>query len=403
MLYLLSSLLGVSQAAASDATTPFWPQPQTFSVATDTLYVSSKFAFTLNQQSSVLLKASERYLNLISSQSPQMSNEISACVVDVAEIVDDEYATLQLGVDESYNLVVTSDGSCSISSKTVWGALHAFETFTQTLSRKDGAVFTSVAPIDVSDYSRFSHRGLMVDSSRHYLPVSFIQDIIDTLPLSKFNVLHWHMVDAQSFPVNTPSAPKMVNGAYEPSLTYSMEDISMLTSYAADRGVRLLLEVDIPGHAAAWTAGYPEIMADCFVKYSYNINDFALDPTQDATYDIVGKVVGDIIQASGVKNFHLGGDEVVYGCWNNDTDIVTFMEANGMSSDDLLEYFVLKADDITRSFGATPVHWEEVFKAGAKVGMDVIFEVWTSQDVIASVVAANYSVIAAPSDVWYLE
>lgn len=73
------------------------------------------------------------------------------------------------------------------------------------------------------------------------------------------------------------------------------------------------------------------------------------------------------------------------------------------SYNQLLEYFVLKVDDITRSYGSTPIHWEEVFKAGAKVGSDVIFEVWTVQDNIKMVVDSQFRVIAAPSDVWYLE
>jgi hypothetical protein len=80
------------------------------------------------------------------------------------------------------------------------------------------------------------------------------------------------------------------------------------------------------------------------------------------------------------------------------------MASKGWTSyNQLLEYFVLKVDDILRSHGSTPVHWEEVFKAGAKVDSDVIFEVWTSQSQIKSVVQSQYRVIAAPSDVWYLE
>ena len=90
--------------------------------------------------------------------------------------------------------------------------------------------------------------------------------------------------------------------------------------------------------------------------------------------------------------------------WSNDTNIVEFMASKGWTSyNQLLEYFVLKVDDILRAHGSTPVHWEEVFKAGAKVDSDVIFEVWTSQSQIKSVVQSKYRVIAAPSDVWYLE
>lgn len=80
------------------------------------------------------------------------------------------------------------------------------------------------------------------------------------------------------------------------------------------------------------------------------------------------------------------------------------MQAQGITSyDDLLSYFVLKADAIVRSLGATPIHWEEVFTAGVKVDASTIFEVWTAQTQIADIVNANYRVIAAPSDVWYLE
>jgi N-acetyl-beta-hexosaminidase len=95
---------------------------------------------------------------------------------------------------------------------------------------------------------------------------------------------------------------------------------------------------------------------------------------------------------------------ISHSSWSNDTNIVDFMASKGWTSyNQLLEYFVLQVDDIVRSHGSTPVHWEEVFKAGAKVNSDVIFEVWTSQDQIKSVVQSKYRVIAAPSDVWYLE
>jgi N-acetyl-beta-hexosaminidase len=90
--------------------------------------------------------------------------------------------------------------------------------------------------------------------------------------------------------------------------------------------------------------------------------------------------------------------------WSNDTDILAFMNTMGYTSyNQLLEYFVLKVDDLTRARGSTPIHWEEVFKAGARVDSDVIFQVWTSQDQIAQVVKSKFRTIASPSDVWYLE
>ena len=75
-----------------------------------------------------------------------------------------------------------------------------------------------------------------------------------------------------------------------------MTDVQGLSQYANERGVVVIHEIDVPGHAASWNAGYPELMADCMVKYSYNINDFALDPTIDATYDTLTAVLSDVIK-----------------------------------------------------------------------------------------------------------
>ena len=220
-------------------------------------------------------------------------------------------------------------------------------------------------------------------------------------------------MDAQSFPMDPPSAPRLVLGAYSSHATYSMDDIQRVVQYGSDRGVRVLLEIDVPGHAASWTKGYPDVMADCFVKYSYNINDFALDPTKEETYTLLQGVLRDAADATSVTGngglLHIGGDEVVYGCWNNDTGILQYMDDHSMNDDELLMMFVERADGMLRDLKVTPVHWEEVFKAGEACGKQLnpsdgtIFEVWTNKEQIQSIVQAGFPVIAAPSDVWYLD
>ena len=125
----------------------------------------------------------------------------------------------------------------------------------------------------------------MVDTARHFLPLDSLLTIVDTLPMNKFNTLHIHLSDAQSFPLDTPSAPEMIKGAFSPDLTYSLADLEQLKVYAQERGVRLVMEVDVPGHAYSFTAGYPQIMADCQKKYT-NINNYALNPILDETFSI---------------------------------------------------------------------------------------------------------------------
>ena len=144
--------------------------------------------------------------------------------------------------------------------------------------------------------------------------------------------------------------PTMIEGAFADELVYSMEDIAALTSYAYDRGVQVILEVDVPGHAASWAAGKPQLMADCLVKYSYNINDYALNPTLPETYETIGAIIKDLVASSRSAMIHLGGDEVVYGCWREDQGITQYMAENGIANyNQLLSMFVLKVDDIMAS------------------------------------------------------
>jgi hexosaminidase len=171
--------------------------------------------------------------------------------------------------------------------------------------------------------------------------------------------------------------------------TYSMRDVSDLTVYARDRGVMLIVEVDVPGHAASWTKGKPSVMAQCFEKYNNDINDLSLNPAKEETYRVLANVLKDLVEATdlaptdhgqakgqvkgqggqgrqgrqgvqGVQGaqaevgapLHLGGDEVVYGCWAEDPSIVTFMDQQGFTSyDQLMAYFVTRADAIASSLG----------------------------------------------------
>lgn len=128
-----------------------------------------------------------------------------------------------------------------------------------------------------------------------------------------------------------------------------------------------------------------------------------MNPALDQTYDILYGVLNDVIKATNQKYMHLGGDEVVYSCWKEDATITSFMNNNNIKSyDDLLGYFINKAESMAISLGAIPIHWEEVFIANVQVSPDTIFEVWTNSSMIAAVTSAGYSVIAAPSDKWYL-
>jgi len=176
---------------------------------------------------------------------------------------------LQYGVDESYSLNIAASGNVTIQAQTEWGALRGIETFSQLVvyNPSTKAYTISGAPLAVTDAPRFSWRGLLIDTSRHFLPVRTIMRQIDALSFNKMNVLHWHLSDEETFPFLSDNFPDFAKTAWFPGLVYTPKDIKQIVDYATDRGVRVVVEIDTPGHASCWQTVYPQLFVNCPGNY----------------------------------------------------------------------------------------------------------------------------------------
>jgi hexosaminidase len=176
---------------------------------------------------------------------------------------------------------------------------------------------------------------VLIDSARHFLPVSAILTVLDAMAYSKLNVLHWHLVDDDSFPYVSKALPKLSNAAFSPSHTYKRQEVEEILEYARDRGIRVMPEFDTPGHTKAWGVGYPEIMTECHnpkpgsVAHGGITGLGVINPALNQTYELIGKLWAELAEVFPDQYIHLGGDEVDQACWNSNQARVVSGGARG--------------------------------------------------------------------------
>lgn len=175
--------------------------------------------------------------------------QLQTLTITVAEV--DSGDVPRRNTNESYTLGLQQDAA-TVRAKTVFGAMHALETFTQIVNKTGWLVCTGV---DIIDFPQFQHRGVMLDTGRRHFPVPLVKTILDGMSAGKLNVLHLHLSDFGGYRVHSDAFPSLTSGLVDDEgrvLYWNMSDIREMVAYAADRGIRVIPEVDLPGHAAAF-------------------------------------------------------------------------------------------------------------------------------------------------------
>jgi hexosaminidase len=312
-------------------------------------------------------------------------------------------------MDETYTLR-TNGSTLQLHADTVWGAMRGLATAAQlvvpvaTTGSDTWDYLLAGAPLVIEDAPRFPWRGLMIDTARHFLPVAAIQRTIDAAAAAKLNVLHWHIVDAESFPAVLPDLSATIvsalgkRGAYAAAATYSAEEMASIVDFAADRGVRIVVEWDNPGHAASWGAAYPAAVTSC-PKLASNLNNLPLSPADNMTVPLLRAVLATSKSIFPDSFVHLGGDEVVEDCWAQDPAVLAWMKARGYTSTaDVYQYFVNETGtEVTGKLASTPIFWQDVFDAGLALPPRAIVEVWRDVPTLQKVLAAGHPAILAAS------
>uniref|UniRef100_A0A0D9X0P2 Beta-hexosaminidase n=1 Tax=Leersia perrieri TaxID=77586 RepID=A0A0D9X0P2_9ORYZ len=377
--------------------TPFpinvWPKPTSMSWAEPhmAVRVSSSFCVIAPSANTHLLAAAHRYSALLRSERyrplvpPAANLTAAAAGGKAAELrrltlaVSDLHAPLQHGVDESYSLEIPpTGGEATLTAATAWGAMRGLETFSQLTwwghaagYRRAALQLVVAAGVRVYDRPLYPHRGLMLDTGRTYIPVDDILRTIDAMAANKMNVFHWHITDSQSFPLELPSEPALADkGSYGEGMRYTVEDVKLIVDFAMSRGVRVVPEIDSPGHTASWAAAYPEIVSCAGKFWLPDASDWPnrlaaepgagqLNPLEPKTYEVLSNVINDVTSLFPDGFYHGGADEITPGCWKSDPSIQAYL-ANGGTLSQLLEKFVGAAHPLIVSKNRTAVYWEDL-------------------------------------------
>lgn len=322
---------------------------------------------------------------------------------------------VQFGEDESYALAISPERMV-LSAKTDLGALRGLETLLQMLAADEQGY--SFAAVKIEDAPRFPWRGLLIDACRHFMPVEVLKRNLDGMAAVKMNVLHWHLSEDQGFRVESKIFPRLhelgSDGFY-----YTQAQIKEVIAYAADRGIRVIPEFDVPGHATSWLAAYPELGSapgPYQIERNWGIFYPALNPVKEFTYQFLDKLFGEMAALFPDQYFHIGGDELEHGDyheakhWNENPEIQAFKQKNNLKDNAALQaYFNSRVLKILTKHRKIMVGWDEIFHE--TMPKDIVIHSWRGSEAMVKAAQQGYQSILSngyyidliqPTDFHYL-
>ncbi len=390
------------------------PYPESVVLSEGQFYIDEDFGLQYSYVDERLKQASDRFLVRLAKRTGLFLNYPFAMVksdsIVPKLIVEVEKKTeVKLGMDESYSLIVKSN-SIFINSQTDIGALRAFETLLQLLSADEkGYYFPN---IKIEDSPRFQWRGLMMDVCRHFMPIDIIKRNIDGMAAVKMNVLHLHLSEDQGFRVESKTYPKLHELASDGKY-FTHEQIKEIVKYAGDRGIRVVPEFDVPGHATAMLIAYPELasaLGPYTIERNWGVFDPTLNPILDTTYKFLDNLFGEMAQLFPDEYFHIGGDENNGKQWDSNDEIQAFKVENNLEDNHALQgYFNQRVLEILTKHGKIMVGWDEILHPS--MPKNIVIQSWRGKKALIEAAKSGYQTILSngyyidliqPTDFHYL-
>ena len=388
---LATSLLLGTHTVSAQATLPIMPLPAHATEGTGSFPIDNGFQITFQGHTEPRLeRARDRFLANLARRTgilypPPPGPGQPKFVIDTKG----PSAPVQtLGEDESYHLEITST-QVTLSAPNPLGVMHGMQTFLQLVkSTPQGFV---VPAVTIDDQPRFPWRGLMLDTGRHFQPLDTVRQTLDGMEAVKLNVFHWHLSEDQGFRVETKAFPLLTEKGSD-GLFYTQSEIRGILEYARDRGIRVIPEFDMPGHASAWFVGYPDLASGSgpySIVRTWGVFDPAMDPTRESTYAFLDKFIGEMTTLFPDAYFHIGGDECNGKEWDRNPRIQQYMKDHHLKDNAALQaYFTGRVQKLVTKRKKITIGWDEVLQPDTP--KDVVIQSWRGQDSLADAARRGY-------------
>ena len=381
-LLFLSSFLANAQVKTDGLNLMPWPQSISVRNGSFALDKNFKINITGNPNPRIFARTSQ-FLRRLDGRTGLFFNQgfltkINEFPSAQLQINCSQSGKIGINQDESYQLEIQSN-KITINANSDLGAIHALETLLQLLQNNSNSYYFPTATI--SDFPRFTWRGLMIDGARHFQPVDVIKRNLDAMAAVKMNVFHWHLTDDQGWRIELKNHPKLTQLASDGNY-YTQEEIKNIVKYADERGIMVVPEIDVPGHGSAILTAYPEVGSKLnFDKNTYSLERNSgiftptLDPSNPKTYQLLSEIFDEVCPLFSGNYFHIGGDENEGKDWDSNPKIQEFKKKNNFANNhELQTYFTMQLIPMLKKHNKELMGWEEIMTKN--LSKDAIIHSW---------------------------
>lgn len=321
--------------------------------------------------------------------------------------------------DEGYTLSVSKKG-VSIQANTEAGLFYGIQTFIQLTPLRG----TKIPFVEIKDNPRFAYRGLHLDVCRHMFPVEFVKKYIDLMAKHKFNRFHWHLTDDQGWRMEIKKYPKLQQiAAYRNGTVighagnsntydsiryggyYTQEEVKEVIAYAAARYVTIIPEIEMPGHAVAAIAAYPELGCkgdQIQTERTFGVFDPIFCAGQESTFTFLEDVLTEVMGLFPGQYIHIGGDEAPKTRWKECPHCQKRIKDNNLKDEhELQSYFINRIERFVNGKGKQIIGWDEILEGGLAPNATVMS--WRGEEGGIAAAKLKHNVIMTPGNWCYFD